>query len=316
MSFSYQGYTLNTYKDEPWYATEIQLFQDIIAKIGAKGVANVTAHRHSSIAAADGDPSPAFWVENSGDIYIHNGYGAGVLSVNAAGLIESGELTAADVPYTNAGYPAWANVEDALDALAYTSPNIVTLTNNADGSQGTSSILETGSTITAVTIVWSVNKTMTTLELTDAPSGSISPGDTSYSFTGLSITSNKTWTLTVTDSESTTDSQSTTAVFRRKMHWGTDSGASLSSADILALGNSAFATTFDRSFYASPTGEYIYFAYPASFGAVNSVKMDGIVNTFTQSTVSHTNSSGDTVNYYVYRSPNNMTDTNILVEID
>lgn len=316
MSFAYQGYTINTYKDEPWYDNEIGLFQDIIAKIGAKGVAHVTAHRHNLLSSSDGAPNPALWVDDDGDINVHSGYSAGLLSLNGAGVIESGSADADDIDYTNSSYSSWASVKDALDELSYVAISVASIQNDAEGTQKSTSTLEEGQTLTSVTVQWGLNKSAVSLELTDVASGDIVPGDTSYEFTSISISSDKTWTLQVTDSDGGTDSASTSLQFKRKMHWGNYSGSTIDSAGILSLSNNSFATVFDKSFYASPSGQYIWFAYPASFGDVNSVKLNGVVNDFTKTTVSHTNASGDTVDYYAYRSPNNMTADNILVDVD
>lgn len=62
---------------------------------------------------------------------------------------------------------------------------------------------------------------------------------------------------------------------------------------------------------------YVYYAYPTSFGALTSIK-DGagnqVISAFTQTTVSVTNASGYTQNYYVYTSNNNYSNTSIYVQ--
>lgn len=309
MSYSYKGYVLNTYKDEPWYAREQSLFQDIINKIGSKGVDNVTEHRHSLIASPDGTPNPAFWSDSDGDLYVHNGYSAGVMSVNSAGLIQTGELDASDIPYTNDSYPSWSNVEDALNELTYTEIDITTLQNNADGSPGTTSIVEKGSTVSALTVNWVLNKTATAIELTDVVSGTILPGDTSYGFTGLSLTTDKTYTLNVTDSEGGTDSESTYIKFGLYSYWGQSSSGTPNEAQIEATLNGSSSLEEDTSssiskstFSQSGGGNYIYYAYPSSWGNA-SLLVNGFVSTWNKTTVSITNASGNTENYYCYTSP-------------
>jgi hypothetical protein len=92
--------------------------------------------------------------------------------------------------------------------------------------------------------------------------------------------------------------------WRYRVYWGVNASTSLTEAQIEALVSNSLYTSFARTytFNASGGGVYLYLAWPTSFGAATQFTVNGLVTSFTQSTVSVTNAYGDTTNYYVYRS--------------
>ena len=163
---------------------------------------------------------------------------------------------------------------------------------------------EKGSTVTSVTLSYTMNKAPesgtldgTARELDD--SGTIA-------LTGLSLTANKTWTLAVTDEREATASKTAALSFLNKAHWGTAAApGTVDSAFLLGLPGSALASGKGRTITVNAgTGEYVWYAVPSSFGAC-AFNVGGFDGGFTKvSTISHTNASGHTENYDVYRSDN------------
>lgn len=194
--------------------------------------------------------------------------------------------------YDNPAYPQLTTTQLALDYLLYVPPQIGGFSNSI----GT---VEIGSTVTAVNLTWSLNKTMTSLLLQGSP---ITPSLTAISLSGLHLVSDTTYALSASDGTSTTGA-STTVAFRPRRWWGTSPLATLTSSDILALGSSEFASSRGQSRSLSATASYLWFAWPSSFGGPASFVVNGLPSSgWVRSVVSATNASGFTQNYDVYRS--------------
>lgn len=193
--------------------------------------------------------------------------------------------------YENPAYPALQTVNEALDYLLYVPPVISGFSNNIGA-------VEIGGTVSAATLSWSFNKTMTSVTLNG---NAISPALTAEALSGLSLTASTTWTLNASDGINNTIA-ATSVSFLAKRWWGTSTLTSLGSSDILALGGSEFATGRAQSRSMTASAAYLYFAWPSSFGAA-SFTVNGLPSTaWIKATVSATNASGYTQNYDVYRS--------------
>ena len=202
----------------------------------------------------------------------------------------SQSIVATNVLYTNPEYPSLVNVQLALDYTLYVAPVITSFTNDVNA-------VEIGSTVTVVTLNWGYNKTMSTAVLTDA--GSISPSLLTYPFTGLSLTSNKTYTLTAGDGTNIT-SANTTVSFQNKRFWGTNASTSVVDNDIKAM-TQEFATSRNKSFTINGNGQYIYYCYPATFG-IATFTVNGLLSTaWTLTVQTFTNAQGYSSSYNVYR---------------
>ncbi len=118
--------------------------------------------------------------------------------------------------------------------------------------------------------------------------------------------SNVSYTNTVTTTDSKTASATTSFNFYPKRYWGRSASATPDNTIILASagGNQELTTTKAGTFTITASGSnYVYFAYPASFGTLSGITVGGLGVTFNLATVSVTNASGYTQNYYVYTSP-------------
>ncbi len=218
-----------------------------------------------------------------------------------AGPPGAGGGDADEIAYDNATY---STVQAALDALLYVAPHIASFTNSV----GT---VELGTTISAVTLAWTLNKAMTSLAL-DHGIGSVL-GLTSKPLTGLTLTTDTTYTLTAGDGQNTTSAQ-TTVAFRNKRYWGVSDSASLDNAGVLGL-SSEFATDYAKSVtYDATGGKYLYYAFPASFGTPSHVTVGGLsFSDFTVSAMSFTNASGHTETYNLIRLNNRQTGSAIAI---
>ena len=217
-------------------------------------------------------------------------------------------IASEDVSY--AGSTTLNTVRKALDYLLYTAPAISGFTNSVR-------VSEIGSTVTGVTLSWTVNKEMASQTLTDY--GNVPVATTSVSLTGLSLTADKDWTLKVVDKEKGASVSATTSLkFQNKIYFGTLADTSLTAALILSGLTGQFATGYALSKKFDATGgKYIYVAVPSSFNLDNThFKVGGLANSdWTKTTIQFTNASGYTSSYDIFRSTNIQTGAAIQVDI-
>ena len=219
----------------------------------------------------------------------------------------SGPVIAVNVVVTPVGSLTQTNDQAALqaialrlDALEYVAPIVSGFSNNI----GT---VEIGSMVTTVNLSWTINKTVISQTLAPPGPGSIAPSLRMYNVAGLSLVNDTSFAITVGDS-SHTSSASTSVLFRNKRHWGTSAIAIPTSGTIATLA-SEFATSRIQTRSMSPNSEYLYFAWPSTFGtpsfAVNGLPVTGWVKT----TINYLNSSGHTKLYDIWRSQYQITGT-------
>ena len=181
-------------------------------------------------------------------------------------------------------------------------PLITSLTN-------TSTTNYVGQTVSAVTVNWTLSGgTITSQSLTDCTPAL---SDRTHSFSALSLTSDKYYTLTITNG-STQATATTWLYFYIQKWYGTSSSATPSAGNIQGGSNTwSFQDTTYRAMSSTNItggGNYCYYAYPASWGDIK-ISVNGFSSTWNKTTVSLTNSYGDTRNYYVYTSPTTIVGT-------
>jgi hypothetical protein len=207
-----------------------------------------------------------------------------------------------DIPYTNTAYPLVESVGDMLDTLGF-----FTMTATLSGGYDT----EIGSSVASVDLTWEFNKAILAQDLTGTGATTPAIGDRAQTVTGP-FTSAKTWTLTADSLDNTEHPNATTSLrFLSKRYWGVSSETTLDDAEIIALAGSELATSRVQSRTLAPAGEYLYFAWPASFGTPT-FTVNGLINTaFTKvrAADSFVNASGATVSYDLWRSDNLLTST-------
>lgn len=171
-----------------------------------------------------------------------------------------------------------------------------------DGTYKTSFMI--GKVITQVKFDWGYNRTTVDSQSINNGIGVISPASLrTYTKSGLSITTNTSWTLTGTkDGVNVTGGAG--IAFYSPTYVGVNASTTLNDALLQGLPywlqSSPYLTT-----NVTPNSKYIWIAYPASWATaeiwVNGLKVTDwvITNPF-----SHTNSAGYTQNYKVFRSVN------------
>lgn len=230
-----------------------------------------------------------------------------ILQVNGEGnlaLVDPSSMgnNASDVSYENASQPLWTNVQLALDNLIskvyYVEPKIesFTMTPSTD-------TYEIGSTVNEVVFNWSYNKDgITSQTLTDCTLANETVRTATYS---TPITSNKTFTLTASDSSKSV-SASKSISFKHYIYWGAcaEPVGDYDSSFILNLASKRFSTNTKGSYSATlGSGEFLYVAYPSTWQQINSWWVAGFEVTTEQiGTLSFTNASGNTTTFRITRS--------------
>ena len=209
-----------------------------------------------------------------------------------------GYQTASGILYTNTSYPAYETIQDALDGILYVAATISAFTNNA----GT---VYKGTTVTGFTVDWTIAGTITAQTLTGkTPALS----DRTATYSGLTLTADTTYTLTIDDAVSSpVDTETTTIYFRLRKYCGTSVSGTPNEAAVEAGSATASINTAASRALGSTSitggGNYPYYAYPASWGSVT-LNVNGFATVWNETTVSITSAEGNTENYKVYTSPN------------
>lgn len=264
------------------------------------------------------------------DYQLKDTWGGAALSVNAdwevfAGGGAGGTWTPQGVTTTGAvgGIPAAANlgimpinIEDTLLDIfyPYRGPGVTLSTLPAGG------VREIGTSIA------SVDLTATTVRYTDpittveyfrgvtminAEATPIAAGGIETYTDGVAVSTATTYTAQVGDGTSVTTSNAVTFTFLPGIYYGVANTVLTTGAAIITNFGASVVLTSSRLvsyiFDASVGGgaNYLYIAYPTSFGLPASTLFNGFTFTdYTVSTVSLTNASGHTQNYYILRTNN------------
>lgn len=197
---------------------------------------------------------------------------------------------------------ATGTVQSALDTLLYVAPSSPSVTGGGS--------YEIGQTISSVALVWSITlgtKSLTSQSINNGI-GALDVADRSYTHSGQSITSNRTYTVSITDG-TTPRTGSTTVAFYYKRFWGVSSSATLDDAGIRAL-SQEYSTTRVQSRSMTASAQYLYFCWPDDWGAPTWT-VNGLANTdFTLvRNDTFTNASGYSYTIRLYRSGNMLTGT-------
>lgn len=254
---------------------------------------NVSDNWSVLVIIREGSPTPSGdFIENGTRVIFNYHMAWGTNQAN-------NEISAFDIPYSNATYDT---VAEALDALFYVATAITSFTNSGGS-------VEIGGSVASVNLAWAYNKAVTSQSLNQSI-GSLPIGDRAYTDTGP-FTTTRTWTLSATDG-TTPVSGNTTLSFLNKRYWGTNSLTSLTDGQIIAL-NKELSSSRVQSRSLSPSAAYIYFAWPTSFGTPT-FTVNGLLNTaWTLVTRAFVNASGFSSSYDIYRSNNLLTGTFVVV---
>jgi hypothetical protein len=216
-------------------------------------------------------------------------------NINIGGASSSG--TAEGITYENADYSQYSNVDLALDALFakvyYVKP---TCSLSASPAGGT---FEMGTTITApITFNWTTNKDITTQTLTNCTLADETVRTATYD---TDITSDKTFTLSVSDGENSATS-SVSYKFMNNVFWGSAPTGTYDSAFINALSNKKLTTSVKGTYsFNVANGECGFWAVPSNM-TISTVWIGGFeVTVESVGTISYENSQGYTRDYNIYK---------------
>ena len=172
----------------------------------------------------------------------------------------------------------------------------------------TPNIFEVGNSTNSIAISYTLNRyPNTSVSITDV--ANITPfilADTININYNSPILSTKTYTIATVDFGNIVTA-STQVKFLFKTYWGNSGNTNLTNSEILAQSQSKLTSTKnDTYFWNNLNNQYIYLAYPASYGTPTFTFYDFVV-TFEQQYISNfVNTSGGVTDYYVYRSENRL----------
>ena len=204
-------------------------------------------------------------------------------------------------------------IQDLRDEIGYTPINIssfvITSVTYSGGGTGSSGIVEKGKTVTDISASFTINKMPTTLTFDGA---SITPVQTGSVAKSGSYTSNTSFALVAKDNGAPNISPATSTKtialnFYNRVYWGSAATpGSINDAFLLGMDYSVLTNTKSRTINGVTvgSGEYMWYALPTSMGTCT-FTYNGFTGGFTEvTTFNHTNASGHTESYRVYRSDN------------
>lgn len=197
---------------------------------------------------------------------------------------------------------------DGTTLALYSAPTITSFVNDHPS-------VEIGATVSDTVFDWTLGGGAITSQSLNQGIGALAIGLRTYTDTA-DYTTTRTYTLTVGDGTTTVQANSA-VTFLNKAYWGDSANTSLTDGQVIALSKDFYASRTVIAPEAAPktitcAAEYMYFAYPASFGAATFI-VNGLLNTaWTLVTRDFVNASGATVSYRIYRSDNLLTGTYIV----
>lgn len=164
--------------------------------------------------------------------------------------------------------------------------------------------VEMGTKITDVILNWVLSKNPKTMMI---DSESITPLTTrTKTYSGQNITTNKTFTLKVTDEKDASATKTTSITFVNGVYWGAKAAPSgaYDSAFILGLSKGLQGNKNKTFTVNAAAGQHIFYALPTRYGACT-FNVGGFDGGFTKvSTIQFTNASGYAESYDIYKSVN------------
>ena len=182
------------------------------------------------------------------------------------------------------------------DEFEYVPIAITSFTNNKN-------TVEMGTKITDVILNWALNKDPKSMTINNESITPLTARTKTYS--GQNITTNKTYTLKVTDEKDATATKTTSITFLNGVYWGAKAApGSYDSAFILGLSKGLQSNKNKTFTVDAAAGQHIFYALPARYGACT-FNVGGFDGGFTKvATIEFTNASGYKENYDIYKSVN------------
>ena len=251
------------------------------------------------------DPDKVYMIETDGDVLnmflLVDGAFKSLGSTGSGGV--TGPIISEDVAYSNTTIDSVVDVKGALDALIskvyYVAPKINSFTCSPNQLS-----YEIGQKVSSVVFNWSYNKNIAYQTLTDCDVSDISVRSATYD---QEISTNKTFVLSCGDGQNSASS-SKAFTFSSRVHSGASAiPSTYDSAFILSLPGQLKGNKSGTYTTTVGVNQYFYIAMPKSYN--NNDVLVGTVGGFSTefsrvSTVSHTNQSGYTTDYNIYKSTN------------
>ena len=206
-------------------------------------------------------------------------------------------------PYYMSKYATAEQLADllykAITISSFTISRVVT-----ESGSTTTSPVELGSKITSVVLNWNTSKAPKTITLDGK---TLDTSKTSHTYSDLSLTSNKTYNLKVTDERDSVAQKSAYITFCNRICYGAAEAPVTIDSDFvmsLATKNLAISKVNSGVKYNAGAGQYLWYCVPTRLGMCTFTDVEtGLGAGFSlAATVSVTNASGYEENYYVYKS--------------
>ena len=251
------------------------------------------------------DPDKVYMVETDSDVLnmflLVDGAFKSLGSTGSGGV--TGPIISEDVAYSNTTIDSVVDVKGALDALIskvyYVAPKINSFTCSPNQLS-----YEIGQKVPSVVFNWEYNKNIAYQTLTDCDVSDVTVRTATYD---QEISTNKTFTLSCGDGQNSASS-SKSFTFSSRVHSGSASiPDTYDSTFILSLpgqlkGNKSGTYTVEVG-----ANQYFYIAMPTSYNSADTLvgKIGGFSTSFGKvAQLSHTNASGYTCDYNIYKSTN------------
>ena len=160
------------------------------------------------------------------------------------------------------------------------------------------STAEMGATVASVSLGWSFNKTPDTQSLNQGI-GAIANNAIAHVHSAQTITTNRTYTLTAVRS-GVTKTASATVSFLNRVYYGVHPSQTTDESIIEAMTNLLSGTRSRTITFDCTGGRFFHYAYPSRLGAATFQINNLTYSDVTRTTVSFTNASGFTEDYFVY----------------
>jgi hypothetical protein len=160
------------------------------------------------------------------------------------------------------------------------------------------SVVEMGGTVTQVQFSWATNYPPDTVSINNGV-GSIALPATTHLATGLSLTASTTFTLTATRN-AVPKTANASVSFQNRVYYGVHTSQTIDENIIDAMTNLLSSTRARTITFDCTGGRFFHYAYPTRLGAAGFQINNLTYSDVTRTTVSFTNASGFTEDYYVY----------------
>ena len=198
----------------------------------------------------------------------------------------------------------------------YTAGNGIVITGNSialysaptiSGFVNDQNVVEIGSTVSVTVLgTWALGGGAITNQSINQGIGSLNTTNRQYIHVG-NYTTNRTYTLTVTDG-TTTNTASTSVAFENKRYWGVSATTPLADGDVIALGGE-LASSYGKTFTVSPSAQYVYYCFPDAWGSASFFDPFQDTAYTLVATRDFVNASGNHTTYKIYRSGTVLTGT-------